>query len=139
MWLLSKNKIEKAEKSLQWLRGWVPKANVADEFQALQRYSERSKSCSKCVKQNQKCQHPPPNFIEKMSEFQRKRTLKPFLIVMLLFFLSQFTGISPMRPYIVQILKAYKTPLSADRANVTAIEYSFHFTKFKTKNNTHHF
>lgn len=58
-----------------------------------------------------------------MSELQRKQTLKPFLIIMLLFFLSQFTGILAMRPYIVHILKAYDTPLSADRAAVRAIEY----------------
>lgn len=115
---MSKNQTERAEKALQWLRGWVPKANVANEFQALQRYSERSKACNTCIKQDKICTHPPPTVADKMAELKRKRTLKPFFIVMSLFFLAQFTGVQAMRPYIVQILKAYNTPIESDRATV---------------------
>lgn len=119
MWLLSKNRKDDAEKSLQWLRGWTTKEVVAKEFAQLQRYSERSKSCNICMKQNQTCQHQEKLTMKaKMIELTRKRTLKPFFLVIFLFFLAQFTGFGAMRPYLVQILKAYKTPIKADQATV---------------------
>lgn len=123
MWLLSKDRKEDAEKSLQWLRGWTTKEGVAKEFAQLQRYSERSKSCNLCVKQDQVCLHQEKMTTKgKFAELTRKRTLKPFFIVIFLFFLAQFTGFSAMRPYMVQVLKAYRTPIEADQATVILLQ-----------------
>lgn len=122
LWLLSKNRTAEAEKSLCWLRGWVSKEKTVEEFQAMQRYSERSKSCNLCIKQNQKCSHPLPTMIEKLKELKRKQTLKPFGLVISLFFIAWFTGISGMGPFIVQIFKAYESPIAPDR---TAAVQSF--------------
>lgn len=115
-WLLAKGRPEHAEKALCWLRGWVPKEIVADEFSALQRFSERSKSCNACIEQNQKCHHSAPSFTEKLAEFSRKRTVKPFFIVISLFVILQFSGLFAMTPYLVQIFKAYESPLPPDVA-----------------------
>lgn len=115
-WLLSKNRNEDAEKSLQWLRGWVSRETVAQEFHDLKRHSEVSKSCNMCIKQNQKCIHPLPTMVEKFAELKRKRTIKPFVIVISLFFLAQFSGMMSMRPFIVQIFKAYNSPIPPDNA-----------------------
>lgn len=115
LWLLSKNRIEEAEKSLCWLRGWVTKDKIIEEFQSLQRYNERSKSCTDCIKQNQKCPHPSPTIVAKMKELKRKQSLKPFAIVMSLFIIAQFSGILSMGPFIVQIYKAYDSPIAPDR------------------------
>lgn len=68
-----------------------------------------------CIKQTQKCNHPSPTFVEKLNELKRKQTLKPFIIVMSLFFISHFTGISGMSPFIVQIFKAYESPIAPDQ------------------------
>lgn len=115
MWLLSKNRTADAEKSLQWLRGWVPKSTIANELKQLERYSERSKYCAACIKQNAKCQHPLPTMGEKFRELKRPDTLKPFWIVILLFAIASFAGIMGMQPFIVQISKAYETPIAPDR------------------------
>lgn len=122
MWLLSKNRTADAEKSLQWLRGWVPKSTVSHELKQLERYSERSKSCADCIKQSAKCPHPLPTILEKLCELKRIDTVKPFCVVMLLFAISSFAGMQAMTPFIVQITKAYETPIAPDH---TAAVMSF--------------
>lgn len=117
LWLLSKNRLADAEKSLQWLRGWVPKSAVTDEFQALQRYIHRSQLCATCINQNKRiCPHPAATFLEKLREFKRKQTLKPFLLVTMMFFIAEFSGTTGMAPFIVQILTKYQSPIAPDQA-----------------------
>lgn len=116
LWLLSKNRTLDAEKALCWLRGWVERENVIQELQALQRYSERFKSCGMCLKLNQKCGHPLPTLVQKLKELKRKQTLKPFFIVMSLFFIALFSGIFSMSTFVVQIFKAYDSPIPPDKA-----------------------
>lgn len=125
---MSKNRADDAQKSLQWLRGWVSKDIIAEEFNQLQRYTERSQSCNVCAKQKRECTHQEtPTLKSKFAELIRKRTLKPFGIVFFLFFLSQFTSLG-MRPYTVQIFEAYKTPIQADLATVSSSHYHLKFT-----------
>lgn len=116
MWLLSRNRTDKAEKALCWLRGWTSNEEIADEFKELQRYSKRSKSCSACFKKEQECTHPLPTIYEKLGELKRRSTLKPLFIVFMLFLFSEFTGVSAMSPFIVQIFKAYGSPIPPDQA-----------------------
>lgn len=116
--MLSKNRTEDARKSLQWLRGWVSPKAVEKEFAEVQRYSEFSKACSDCVKLNEKCPHPPPTALQKLKELTRKRTLKPFTVMLVVYFFTHFSGMHAMRPYIVLVLKAYGTPISANYATV---------------------
>lgn len=116
MWLLSKNRTADAEKALCWLRGWTSKQAVASEFQSLQRYSQHSKSCNSCIKSNQKCTHPLPTMAEKLRELSRKKTLKPFFIVVSVFIIAEFTGITGMMPFTAQIFKAYGSPVAPDQA-----------------------
>lgn len=123
LWLLSKDRSNDALKSLQWLRGWVAPKAVEQEFQSLVEYNKRSDSCNECIKKNLECHHPKPTIIDKIKELSRKRTLKPFLLVMTLFFLSQFSGIAAMRPYTVQIMKAYNVPIDANWATVSLVFY----------------
>lgn len=63
-----------------------------------------------------KCSHPSPTMLEKLGELKRKQTIKPFIIIFTLFFLAQFTGVLSMRPFLVQVLKAYNSPIEPDRA-----------------------
>lgn len=112
IWLLSKSRKEDARKSLQWLRGWVPAKAVEREFDELQRYEETSRACVECEKHDTKCTHPPPSLADRMRDLLRKRTLKPFFIIIFMFFVLQFSGMFAMRPYIMQILGTYGVPFS---------------------------
>lgn len=119
LWLLSKDRKTEALKSLQWLRGWVPSHIVEKEFGEMQRYSENANSCIICSKADIKCTHPAPTTKERLKELLRKRTIKPFLLVIVLFVFAQFGGLAAMRPYMVQILKAYGTPIDANWGTVS--------------------
>lgn len=112
IWLLSKGRDAEALKSLQWLRGWVSEKAVQSEFEAIKRYNQKSNSCLQCEKAKVKCTHPPPNLNEKFKELLRKRTLKPFIILMCCQFMGHFSGIHHLMPYIVPILNTYESPIS---------------------------
>lgn len=101
---------------MQWLRGWVSEKAVQDEFEAIKRYNEYSNSCSVCEKKKIKCTHPPPNMKEKCKELLRKRTLKPFIILVSCQFIGHFSGIHHLMPYIVPILNTYESPISPNWA-----------------------
>uniref|UniRef100_A0A182VVZ1 Major facilitator superfamily (MFS) profile domain-containing protein n=1 Tax=Anopheles minimus TaxID=112268 RepID=A0A182VVZ1_9DIPT len=120
MWLLSKNRADDALKSLQWLRGWVSPKAVEQEFQEMKRYSLHSAKCAICEKSGATtCQHPPLTEWAKLKELTRKRNLRPFVLVMLFFVFGQLSGLTGMRPYLVQIFQAYGVPLDANWATVS--------------------
>lgn len=47
---------------------------------------------------------------------KKRRTLKPFAIMVILFFTIQFTGLAAMQPFMIQILKAYESPIPWEKA-----------------------
>lgn len=114
IWLLSKNRSDEAQKTLQVLRGWVSTESVSTEFNQLKEISQMSASCESCVKSSAKCTHPPPTLVDKFKDMTKKRTLKPFALVSILFMLMQFTAMFAMRPYIVQVLSAHGISLDAN-------------------------
>lgn len=54
--------------------------------------------------------------VQKFGELKRKQTLKPIIIVLSLFCIAAFSGITAMLPFIVQIFRAYGSPMEADKA-----------------------
>lgn len=116
--MLSKGRDEAAMKSLQWLRGWVPEKVVQDEFNTIKQFKMASNACSACEKAKIKCQHPPPTLLQNLKQLFRKRTLKPFLIVMICSCTGFHSGTHHLLPFIVQILKAYRSPMSPNLATV---------------------
>lgn len=118
LWLLSKNRKDDALKSLQWLRGWVKPELVQKEFREMQSYSATATSCVPCQKGKLTCSHPPPTIVDLLKELIRKRTLKPFVLVMICFAISQFTGATPMRPYMIQLFQTYRVPIDPNWATV---------------------
>lgn len=114
IWLLSRDRPAEAQRTLQVLRGWVSTESISPEFQQLKQISQMSASCESCAKSSTKCSHPPPKLVDKFKDMTKKRTLKPFALVTILFLLMQFTAMFAMRPYIVQILSAHGISLDAN-------------------------
>lgn len=116
--MLSKGYTKRAENSLCYLRGWAPKAIVADEFERLQDHSIRAKSCEACEREKITCTHPPPTLFQKFADFRQKRTLKPFAITIALFAIVQISGIFAMTTYLSNIFKVYQSPIQPQYATL---------------------
>lgn len=117
MWLVSKQYDDTAIKSLRWLRGWVPQTVIQDEFDSIKRHKEFSNSCDDCKKAVIKCTHQD---MQKPSikELIQKKTMKPFLILMVLGSVAFFSGTHHLTAYMVQILNTYRSPISPNLATV---------------------
>lgn len=121
MWLLSKHREEKALKSLRWLRGWVPQKTVQTEFDSIKRYKDSSNSCENCKTAAVKCTHSTGQSAgQAFKELFRKRTLKPFIVLMSIYSVAYFAGTHHMNAYMVPILTAYQSPMDANIATVSA-------------------
>lgn len=114
IWLISKQRSEEAQKSLQVLRGWVSTESISAEFNQLKNIGEMSVSCLNCEKAGSKCDHASPTLFDKFKDMTRKRTLKPFILITILFLFMQFSGMFAMRPYIVQIISVHGISLDAN-------------------------
>lgn len=121
---MSKDRKEKALKSLQWLRGWVSPDTVYDEYQSLKKYSTRSRTCKECTKQSIKCGHKQ-SIPDKVKQLKHIRILKPLVLVIALQFFLQFSAISTWRPYIIQILNAYTVRWDASNATIAMSSLGF--------------
>lgn len=118
MWLLSKNRTEDAQKSLQWLRGWVPPKAVEKELNEMKRHSEFAKRCTACYKADEKCMHPPATAVQMLRSLLLPSTMKPLTIIFIICTLGQLSGTYALRPYWHLIFKAYGTPISPSHATV---------------------
>lgn len=110
--MLTKNRSNEALKSLQWLRGWVKPELVEEEFRELQRYKVLSQSCNAQDDGDQS----QPTLCNKIRDILRKGTLIPFILISVQYMLAVFTGVSPYRPYLVQVLYYYESPIDPNLA-----------------------
>ncbi|XP_015115507.1 facilitated trehalose transporter Tret1 isoform X2 [Diachasma alloeum] len=99
-WLAGKNRMEDAEKSLRWLRGWVPPSNVREELQLVLRTI-----------------HHPPNEEEHQNEsywapFFRRTFTIPLMLVSLIFFLAAFGGSATLQTFAVSIFDKVEVPMN---------------------------
>lgn len=117
--MLSKQRDEKAVKSLRWLRGWVPQEVVQTEFDTLKRHKDSSNACDDCKHSDVKCTHASAQTTgQGIKELIRKRTLKPFFILMAMGTATFFSGTHHLNAFTVQILNAYRSPIDPNWATV---------------------
>lgn len=117
-WLLSKDRVRDAQKSLQWLRGWVSPQTVHKEFTELQNYSNTSNACASCTKESIRCYHSKPTFFDKIRALKERRNVRPLILVFSLQILANFSGSSVWEPYIIQVLNALGSPIKPSLASI---------------------
>ncbi|CAH2261865.1 jg25446 [Pararge aegeria aegeria] len=113
-WLISKSRPKEALISLCRLRGWAQPENVQDEFKELVEYHDAFTECVICTRkggEQKQCEHSNLNiFIRQYLKYKYvffvKETLRPFGLVIAYFFFHTMSGLTPLKPNMVNLCKA---------------------------------
>ncbi|KAH1022582.1 facilitated trehalose transporter Tret1 isoform X2 [Dendroctonus ponderosae] len=105
-WLVSKNRMEEAQKSLAWLRGWTSTEQVEKEFQEIRKSIEVSAQ-----------EDSNRTWRSNLQLYMEGRFIKPFLLIALTFVTAYF-GLTPVTAYAVEIFNLLQVPLSSYYATV---------------------
>lgn len=98
-WLILKNKVEEAKKSLMWLRGWQSSFDgVKKEFDELNKNLTMRESSAESQEKTWK-------------SFTRRTFLLPYFICSLAFFIGHFSGMTTLQTYAVPIFAQLKAPI----------------------------
>lgn len=98
-WLIRKKRYDDAKKSLAWLRGWVPIANIEEEYDAIKHHISKNHN------------QPDKTFKTKMQRYMKSSFLYPYFLVCLTFFIGHFSGMTTLQTYAVQIFHTLKAPI----------------------------
>ncbi|CAH0381581.1 unnamed protein product [Bemisia tabaci] len=115
-WLLGKNRLDDAKRSLCWLRGWISNEEIEEEFQNLVNYTRNSakEDCSATSNGHvqDSCNVKSDGFLKThYNILTRKHVLRPLRLVMLTAFFTFVAVLVGMRPYYINELKALNSPL----------------------------
>ncbi|CAG9793501.1 unnamed protein product [Diatraea saccharalis] len=136
VWLLSRGREKEALKSLCYLRGWTTPDNVRDEFDQLTVYCKKLECCAICCKTDDDeiidCEHKKANVFKRIYLKFRyvmiaKETLRPFVLMIMYFLFISMTGLTPIRPNMINICDAFGM---ADGGKNIAVNRIIIFTSF---------
>ncbi|KAB0797809.1 hypothetical protein PPYR_08802 [Photinus pyralis] len=114
-WLIMNNKIDKARKSLAWLRGWTSLEDVEEEIQNIcrsQKMEESQKGDATIHRSFIRRQ------LESAKGYTKKTFLWPFTMVAFLYFLSHFTGSTTLQTYAVKLFETLQSPIDVYYATI---------------------
>lgn len=114
-----KNRLEQAESSLAWLRGWVKPEDIRDEFQELVKAVRPELQLDKHIKCEdlQKKEPEAPAALEKtsclemMSRYRQRTFLLPFALISYCFFAGHFSGMTTLTTFAVNIFATFGAPV----------------------------
>lgn len=102
--MTGKGRIQEAERSLQWLRGWVSAQEVQTELSMLVKSIQSSEAA------NQETRSWQP--------FLRRTFLRPYLIVALAFLVGHFGGMTTLQTYAVSTCPSCSVGLLNNEVNI---------------------
>lgn len=113
-WLILKNRLSDARKSIAWLRGWATLEEIEPEFKELCQYIASNENNEKLDEQKTKSM----SIIENMKLYTKKNFLWPYAVVSFTFFLHHFSGGNTLQTYAVQIFASLRAPVDKYVATV---------------------
>lgn len=111
-WLYNKNRVGDAQKSLQWLRGWVPFENVESEFEQI------THSVGELIAKKKALSLNGVKFTNRLLPFTKRSFIVPFLLILFGFVSGHFSGMTPLQTYATQILESYHVPINEHYATI---------------------
>uniref|UniRef100_A0A182IJQ0 Major facilitator superfamily (MFS) profile domain-containing protein n=1 Tax=Anopheles atroparvus TaxID=41427 RepID=A0A182IJQ0_ANOAO len=101
VWLASKGRLEEAKVALAWLRGWVSKDEIEEEFEQIEQQMKKAAELEKDF-----------TIVDKARLYTKRAFLQPFGIILLCFFIGHFSGMTTLQTYAVQIFHTLKAPIN---------------------------
>ncbi|XP_025416354.1 facilitated trehalose transporter Tret1-like [Sipha flava] len=101
IWLLHKGKVEKAQRVLSKLRGWVSHEKCSNEFHEMVLYTTENKNTSSGD------QNVEDDFLDRWKQLLEPDVLKPFWLLMMYFFFSNLLSGVPLSPYLVYVFTEF--------------------------------
>lgn len=125
-WLIMKNRLSEARKSIAWLRGWTTVEEIDPEFKELCRHLGRQfqgidnpnfDGPEKKIISDSSASDPPQK-LEKLKLFFKRTFLYPYGLVSFVFFLANFGGMATLQTYAVQIFATLQAPIDKYYATI---------------------
>lgn len=120
-WLISKNRLMEARKSLAWLRGWTTLEEIDSEYRDLcismgknpvtgidnpAFDGDTTVPIGEAMKPRKKLSK-----FELYKKFCRKSFILPYMLIALGFYLGHFSGMTTLQTFAVQIFQTLKAPI----------------------------
>lgn len=109
-WLINKGRIDDARKSLARLRGWVSVDDIAIEFNAINDGFIRRKKDSDAV--------VIKSMAHRVLPYTKRSFVAPFTLISFTILVSNFSGLTTLQTYAVQIFKSLKSPIDEYYATI---------------------
>ncbi|KAI5744146.1 hypothetical protein M8J77_026057 [Diaphorina citri] len=112
-WLVSKGRLEEAERSLRWVRGWSKKHKVRVEFEQLVK-DTNSATLYVADSEYTTDQRKSSQLSKLLNYLVRPEIVRPFIMIMILFFITIIASLQPMRPFLVEIFRTFGLPMKSE-------------------------
>ncbi|CAH0381577.1 unnamed protein product [Bemisia tabaci] len=126
-WLIMKDRLKDAQKSLSWLRGWVEPEEVQEEFQELLSYTKISPppyqandieiekyELVRTDENGREVAKEKESYLEaKFRELTDKKLLRPLRMVFIVFVFCYASSLIAMRPYMVGVFNEFGFPMDS--------------------------
>ncbi|GFG30814.1 hypothetical protein Cfor_10876 [Coptotermes formosanus] len=116
IWLVAQGRHKDAEAALCWLRGWVDRSAVQVEFRELVKYYDNitNKLARNVLK-----------FVEIFKLLLEPETLRPLFLTVSFFVLYAFGGYPSIRPFLVEVIESFHSPLKGTWSTVVMATTGF--------------
>lgn len=111
-WLYKKKRVEDAQKSLKWLRGWTSFKAIESEFNSVVNSVEDLQA------QQKKHSIEQMTLSKKLKPFTKRTFILPFMLIFVGFIFGHFSGMTPLQTYSIQILGSYRVPINEYYATI---------------------
>lgn len=111
-WLYKKNRVEDAQKSLKWLRGWTSFKAIEEEFHSV------ASSVEDLQAQQKKHSIEQVTTAQKLKPFTKRTFILPFILIFVGFVFGHFSGMTPLQTFSIQILSSYRVPINEYYATI---------------------